>query len=377
LSAVLPYLQPAALDAVARRGLRDREWGVKDLLRISSDTLGQAPPARERIARTSLGGIAKLAFLALFGYWIVGFASGVDWSEVAAAIRSADVAYLLGGLALSPVVQAWLALSTLGATLVALRYLPVLMLQYGIQFIGLVVPSSAARVALEVRFFTGWGMAPGAALTVGMVDSFMGFLIQGLLIVVILLSGIVVLAPPAATSSTSSDTSSSSDPSLLVILGVLALVAVIATLLFPKLRRQVVGLVPRARAVLRTQVLEARTTLGVLRRPGKLALMLGGNLAAQLTQALILGLCLAAFGQSASFAGLILVNTFVSLFAGFMPVPGGMGVAEAGYTVGLQALGVPPDIAVSTAIMYRMVTFYLPPVWGSLATGWLRRREYI
>ena len=71
------------------------------------------------------------------------------------------------------------------------------------------------------------------------------------------------------------------------------------------------------------------------------------------------------------------MNTFVSLFAGFMPVPGGMGVAEAGYTVGLQALGVPSDLAVSTALMFRAVTFYLPPIWGALAMRWLRRREYV
>ena len=38
-----------------------------------------------------------------------------------------------------------------------------------------------------------------------------------------------------------------------------------------------------------------------------------------------------------SFAGLVLVNTFVALFAGFMPVPGGMGVSEAALTAGLVA----------------------------------------
>jgi uncharacterized protein (TIRG00374 family) len=105
--------------------------------------------------------------------------------------------------------------------------------------------------------------------------------------------------------------------------------------------------------------------------------MLGGNLAAQVTQAVILGICLAAFGGSADLAQLILVNTFVSLFAGLMPVPGGMGVAEAGYTAGLQAIGVPSAIAVSTAMMFRAVTFYIPPLWGSLAMRWLRRNEYV
>ena len=63
-------------------------------------------------------------------------------------------------------------------------------------------------------------------------------------------------------------------------------------------------------------------------------------------QAVVLGICLAAFGESAALSQLILINTAVSLFAGLMPVPGGMGVAEAGYTAGLQAIGIPAPIAV-------------------------------
>jgi uncharacterized protein (TIRG00374 family) len=102
-----------------------------------------------------------------------------------------------------------------------------------------------------------------------------------------------------------------------------------------------------------------------------------GNLVAQLMLAMILGLSLRAFGEQASFAGLILVNTFVALFAGFMPVPGGMGVAEAALTAGLVALGIPNTAAMSTAIVYRLATFYLPPIWGSLATRWLKQRSYL
>lgn len=60
-----------------------------------------------------------------------------------------------------------------------------------------------------------------------------------------------------------------------------------------------------------------------------------------------------------------------------MPVPGGVGVAEAGYTFGLQAIGVPSPIAVSTAIAFRLVTFYLPPLWCSQAMTWLRRNAYV
>jgi uncharacterized protein (TIRG00374 family) len=105
--------------------------------------------------------------------------------------------------------------------------------------------------------------------------------------------------------------------------------------------------------------------------------MLGGNLGAQVLQALILGICLKAFGSEAELSQLILINTAVSLFAGLMPVPGGMGVAEAGYTAGLTAIGVPSTIAISTAIAFRLVTFYLPPLWGSVAMRWLRRNSYV
>ena len=92
-------------------------------------------------------------------------------------------------------------------------------------------------------------------------------------------------------------------------------------------------------------------------------------------QAIILGLCLKAFGQSASLASLILVNTFVSLFAGFMPVPGGVGVAEAGFTAGLIAIGVPDAAATSTALAFRLVTFYLPPLWCTFAMRWLKQQS--
>jgi uncharacterized membrane protein YbhN (UPF0104 family) len=60
-----------------------------------------------------------------------------------------------------------------------------------------------------------------------------------------------------------------------------------------------------------------------------------------------------------------------------MPVPGGVGVAEAGFAYGLQAVGIPSAVAVSTAIAFRLVTFYLPPLWGSLAMRWLRKGAYV
>ena len=79
----------------------------------------------------------------------------------------------------------------------------------------------------------------------------------------------------------------------------------------------------------------------------------------------------------AAFSQLVLINTVVCLFGGLMPVPGNIGVAEAGYTLGLQAVGIPADVAVSVAIAFRLVTFYLPPIWGGMALRWLKRHAYL
>jgi len=143
--------------------------------------------------------------------------------------------------------------------------------------------------------------------------------------------------------------------------------------LFPKTRAKL----HKFRETLREKWADAKEALRVLRHPKKVVLLLGGNLVAQVMLAIILSLCLHAFGQSASLAALLLVNTFVQLFAGFMPVPGGVGVAEAALTAGLVALGIPEGPAASTAIAYRLVTFYVPPLWGGFAMRWMKSQSLL
>jgi uncharacterized protein (TIRG00374 family) len=114
-----------------------------------------------------------------------------------------------------------------------------------------------------------------------------------------------------------------------------------------------------------------------MRSPIKLAGLLGGNFVAQLLLALILGATVVAFGQSATLAELLLTNTLVSLFSGVMPIPGGIGVSEAAIAFCLTAIGIPSATAAAIAIVYRLLTFYLPPIWGGFAMRWLRRQAYL
>ena len=60
-----------------------------------------------------------------------------------------------------------------------------------------------------------------------------------------------------------------------------------------------------------------------------------------------------------------------------MPIPGGIGVAEGGLTFGLVQAGVPEEVAFAIALVYRMASFYLPPIWGFFALRWLERNEHL
>jgi uncharacterized protein (TIRG00374 family) len=90
-----------------------------------------------------------------------------------------------------------------------------------------------------------------------------------------------------------------------------------------------------------------------------------------------LGASTHAYGVGVPLPELIFINMAVTVFASIIPIPGGIGVAEAGLTAGLVAVGVPEDVAFAAAITHRMVTFYLPPIWGYFSLRWLSSRGYL
>jgi uncharacterized membrane protein YbhN (UPF0104 family)/tRNA A-37 threonylcarbamoyl transferase component Bud32 len=383
LAQVLPLVQPAALDRSTRREVKEQDWDLDDLRKACADASGVELPKLAQLRRVSPQSIGIVLLIALVAYAVISTVANVGLANLVDEFRGADLGWLAAATLLSPIIPVAQAVATLGASFRPLRFGPVLMLEYAIQFIALAVPSSAARLALDVRFFGRNGIDGGGALSIGVIASVCGFVTQVLLVVVISLSGLASLhlgggatATATATSSTTGSSSSGGYP-LLILTAVLLVLGLLVTLAVPRYRRAIREAVPRYRQMLRAQASSAATALRVLRSPPKVAMIFAGNLGAQLLQAVILGLCLRAFGHHATMAELVLVNTLSSLFAGFMPVPGGMGVAEAAYTAGLVALGVPNAPAMSTAIAFRMVTYYLPPIWGAVAMRWLRQHAYL
>jgi uncharacterized protein (TIRG00374 family) len=106
-------------------------------------------------------------------------------------------------------------------------------------------------------------------------------------------------------------------------------------------------------------------------------MLLGGNLASEVLFASALGAFAAALGYPVGLTELILINVSVSLLAGLLPIPGGIGVVEGGLTFGLVRAGIPEETAFAAVILYRLSTFYLPPIWGFFALRWLERTKHL
>jgi uncharacterized protein (TIRG00374 family) len=56
----------------------------------------------------------------------------------------------------------------------------------------------------------------------------------------------------------------------------------------------------------------------------------------------------------------------VTLLSSFVPVPGGVGVVEAGLTGALVAAGVEPSTALAGVLIYRLLTYVVPIILGAL-----------
>jgi uncharacterized protein (TIRG00374 family) len=140
----------------------------------------------------------------------------------------------------------------------------------------------------------------------------------------------------------------------------------------------VVIAVPKVRNKVVPQIRSALSGLwSVARVRRKRVELFGGNMLSELTYALALGGTCLAYGAHLNLAELVFVNTSASVLSGLIPVPGGIGAAEAALSAGLIAVGVDESTAFAIAITQRLCTFYLPPIWGYFALRWLGNKGYI
>jgi uncharacterized membrane protein YbhN (UPF0104 family) len=240
---------------------------------------------------------------------------------------------------------------------------PVIAEQFANNFTGL-IGGTVATTALVIRFFQKQGLKVAVAASSGILNSLAGFAMQATLVTI----GLIFTANAFVPSSTGGGR----DLGAIVVVVIIAGGVALGLILFvPRLRRWAHGIVAPQWEAARDNLRELLTT------PRKAAMLFGGNLASQLLFALAISATLRAYGEWLPLLQIILINSFASFVGGMAPVPGGMGVIEAGLIAGFTAAGIPQTEAVAVTFTYRTFTAYLPPVWGWFALNWLRNHDYV
>ncbi len=364
LAATLPFVQTSALTVHQRRAVRSVKFDLDGLRRTVAERAEITVPELQRMRRVTVSSLLQIALLVVAFFLLASGVGGLDFELLGREVRDATWWLVIAGAILAQTPRVTSALSVMGASPNPLPLAPVYALQLATSYISLAVPTSAARIAVNIRFFQRYGLPPGSALAVGALDGLGQFGVQ-----LLLLLGILLLTPLSLDLDFRNAAPSGLGTLLLIVL-LIAAAAVITLAVLPTWRRRIVGFLVQ---LVRDGIGAARG----LQSPRRLLLLLGGNLATELLFALSLVVFVRSIGFHVGLAEVVLINVSVSLLSGLIPVPGGIGVVEGGLTYGLVRAGVPEEAAFAAVLMYRLATFYLPPIWGFFALRWLERNKHL
>jgi len=354
LVAVLPLLQPVVLARSTRHALRHRGDVLPALRKLLSAAVPEGSVVAVRLERIRLRTLLTMVASVVAAYLLAG---ELERASLASVLRTADWRWGVVGLALSASTYIGATLSLTGFVAARLKFFRTLFVQVAGSFVTLVTPAAVGGAALNVRYLQRKKVpAPVAAASVG-VAQVVAFVLHISLLVVF-----------AAVAGTTAKTSIQPPRWAYFVLG--GLVAVVLGVLA----------LPAGRRLLRARV---TPTLGqvlprlleVAQQPRKLAEGLGGTLLLTASYILCLAACVAAFGRSVPIASIAVVYLTGSAIGSVVPTPGGLGGVEAALTAGLTAAGLPGAVAVSSVLLFRLLTFWFPVPVGWVALSYLERKH--
>jgi uncharacterized protein (TIRG00374 family) len=358
LSRVLPYLQPAALTPHLRDLARSHEVGLKELRQAAAAACGQKEPDLVQLRRVRPKDIAVMAALILAAYLLISQLANIGFGTIAHEVSQASPAWAVFALILAQATLIGSGVSMRGGVMTPLPLLPCVAEQSAIKFVNLTVPSSAGRIAMNLRFLQRLGVPLPEAVAGSAVDDLSNKIVM---------IALFLLSLPFVHTSKNLFHGGGVNTHLLAALGIALGIALAAVLAVPKLRNKVIPPMRQAISSLKT----------LARDPHKLLEIFGGTLASAFLYALTLGAVCLAYGVHLNLAELLFVFTGASVLSSLIPSPGGIGAAEASFAALLTAIGVHQPIAFAIAITLRLCTFYLPPIWGYASLRWLNRKGYV
>ncbi len=356
LTRALPVLQPVALSAPTRKAMRRN----KDLIVALRDGLVEMQPDRqveqiklERVKPRTLlmigvGTVAAYLLLTQLGQVdLVTLIGEASWQWVAVGAVFAVVTYIGAALSLSGFVPEKLSL------------IRTALAQLAADFATLVSPPTLGAVAINLRFLQKAGLHPAlAAASVGVSQ------------VAALIAHTLLLLAFGIAAGTQTDFSFDLPPWLLIA-GIAIVILLAGLLALPPVRRVILD---RVRPTL-SQVVPRMVTIA--QRPMKILEGFAGIVILNGAYIVVLVACVRAFGGTTGFAATAVVYLAGSVIGSAAPTPGGLGAVEAAMSAGLIAAGLDSGLAVSSVLLFRLLTFWIPTVPGWFSFNWLTKNSYL
>lgn len=280
----------------------------------------------------------------------------INFSDVWDALAGANLFYLALAAAGSFTTFVGAALTLKAYTPEKLPLTQTTLVQLAAAIIKLVVPAGIGPAALNLRYLNKKGVPTTLGLaTVSLVQ------IAQFLATVILLAGVALLTGDIGSLTLPS-------PSVLITIGVAVAVIALALAIRPVRRWLAAKVGPTFDKVWPRIVWLAN-------HPERIAFGALGSLVQTAGFVIAFGFALASLGYSLPVLTLAITFLVSNTVGSIVPSPGGIGPVEAALTGGLAVAGVPYSIALSTSLIYRLLTFWGPVPFGWFALRYLQRKD--
>ncbi|MHB1474677.1 MAG: lysylphosphatidylglycerol synthase transmembrane domain-containing protein [Dermatophilaceae bacterium] len=349
----LPLVQAVAMDAPTRSALRTK----KGLLRGVREQVLELAPEGEPVEQVELRRLTPRTLVTVLGGGIAGYVLLTQLARVnvGEVLARAEWGWALAVLGFTALTIAGASLVITGAVSARLSFVRTYLTQLAVAFSGLVAPSAIGNIALNLRYLQRAGVNPavaGGSIGLAQLAQFSSYF------VLLLLSSVLAGTGQRATFT----------PPLPAVIGLIVVVALLlAALAVPAGRRLVIGrFLPVVRRVVPRVV-------AIFQDPRKVVTLFSGALLLDMSFVAALTCATRAFGATPAIASVAVVYFAGAIIGSAVPTPGGLGGVEAALTAGLVAVGMNVSVAVSSVLLFRLCTYWLPIPFGWASLNYLQR----
>ena len=354
LIACAPVIQKPVLPAEINQRLRRSDLLGELRAALVGDSEAETTPTADlqRFRPRTIFTIA-VAFIAVF--IVVG---SLNFNDIVTTVRSANLWWMLASAVLACLIWVGSAVPLVALSPEKLSLRETLVAQVAASIITIVAPAGVGPAALNLRYLRKRRVPTAMAVTTVTLMQ-----ISQALITIVLLLLVMVIAGSSLSVSVPYGT----------ILGVVAVVMVAVGIIVavPKVRRWIWSKIQPT-----WQQVYPRL-LWIIGQPRRLAAVVGGNLLMNIGYVGAFWTALLAMGGSLNFSTVSITYLTANAAGSFIPSPGGIGTVETALTSGLTVAGISSSVAIATALLYRLVTFYGRIPFGWLAMKYMEKKDLI